>query len=82
MAKKRSSKNELKALTRIVYFIIGLALLSALLLYSVQWDALPFRVYNLGSDITPYALASLLVLLSILGGTLVKSALYGRFELD
>lgn len=80
--RSRPKKSEYKPWVRVVYFIIGLGLLSALLLYSVRWEALPIRVVGLGQDITPYALASGLVLLSIFGGTLIKSALYGRFELD
>ena len=82
MVTKSKLKKRFNPTIRVVYFIVGLALLTLLLLYSIQWELLPFRVMNFGQDITPYALASGLVLTSIFGGTLIKSAIYGEWNLD
>ena len=67
---------------RILYFTIGLVVASGLLVFSFQWNLLPFTITALGQDVTSYALAGILVIISIFAGTLIKSGLLGEVILD
>ncbi len=68
--------------TRIIFFILGIIIASIILVYSFQWDLLPFTVVWFGFDVTPYALASFIVLLGILASTLIKSGITGKKKID
>ena len=80
MAKKKNTKMGLGK--RIFLFSFGIVLASTLLIFSFQWQLLPFTITALGYDITPYALAGILVLTGVFASTLIKSGIRGKAELD
>lgn len=80
MAKKRSKK--LSLTMRLIYISFGVLVASMLILFSFRWEDLPITINSAGIDITPYALAPILVLTGILASSLTKSALIGEKELD
>lgn len=77
---KKSSKLDLSK--RIIYFVSGMIIASTLLVFSFQWDLLPFEITGFGINITPYALAFFIVLIGVFASTLIKSGLRGKRELD
>lgn len=79
MAKQKS---KLSPGRRVLYFTIGIILGSGLIVFSFQWNLLPFTITALGQDITAYALAGILVMVSVFAGTLIKSGLLGEVILD
>lgn len=66
---------------RILYFIIGMAILVFLAVYSFNLMDLP-RITFIGIDITVYAFPPILILFGIYGSSLVKSAFTGKKEID
>jgi len=80
--KKKRKSTKLNLPKRILYFVSGLVLASALLLFSFQWNLLPFQITALGNDITPYALAFIIVMIGVFASSLIKSGLKGNRELD
>lgn len=85
---KSKNKTKLKKRThlnipkRIIYFSFGIFIASVLLMYSFQWNLLPFQITAMGIDITPYALSFFLVLIGVYASSLIKSGLKGNRELD
>ena len=67
---------------RIIYFSIGLIGASMLLVFSFQWDLLPFRFTFLTYDITAYMLASILVMTGVFASSLIKTGLTGKKQID
>lgn len=79
---KKYVKKKLNPALRLFYLISGVFIASALLIFSFRWEDLPFRFTLAGMDITPYAMAPLIVLVGILASTLTKSAFMGKYEAD
>lgn len=67
---------------RILIFLIGISIASVLLIFSFQWELLPFSFTALGYDVTPYALSSILVLLGVFASSLIKSGITGKQQFD
>lgn len=83
MAKQKTyRKKKLNPALRIFYLISGVFIASALIIFSFRWEDLPIRFTMAGLDITPYAMAPLVVLTGILASTLTKSAFLGKYEAD
>ena len=66
---------------RILYFIIGLTILTFLAVYSFQWDKLPFGVTFFGNTISQYVFPAMFVLVSIIAGALLMSSFDGKWRL-
>jgi len=66
---------------RILYFIIGLTVLTTLMIYSVQWNNLPFGIFFLSINITSYVFPAIFVLVSIIAGALLMSSFDGKWRL-
>lgn len=75
-------KKSIKINIRIFYFLIGMIILSILLIFSFQWQLLPFKLVLFGNDITMYALPPILILISIFGSSLLKTSLTGKKGID
>ncbi len=75
-------KRKITPARRITYFLVGMFIASAILVFSFQWNLLPFTITALGQNVTSFALASLLVLLSVFAGTLIKSGILGEVIMD
>ena len=83
--KKKSVKllgQKLGPIKRIIYLILGLAGLVTLLMYSFNFEKLPFQITIFSQDITTIILAVAMVILGIIFSTLLKSGAKGKFELD
>lgn len=82
MVKKSTKSRKLKTSTRIFYFVVGISIASILLVFSFQWDLLPFQITIYGKVITSYFLASIIVLIGIFASTMIKSSITGKKEVD
>lgn len=87
MAKRKSKKNKflgkkLDPIKRIIYLGLGLAGLVVLLMYSFNFEKLPFQITIFNQDITTIILAVAMVVLGIIFSTLFKSGAKGKLELD
>jgi hypothetical protein len=78
----KSDKKQLPAITRIIYFVLGLIIASALIVYAVSWNNLPFTMSMIGVSINQWVIAGIMVLIGIFASTLIKSALLGKTRLD
>lgn len=67
---------------RFLYLLLGFVISMILLVYSFNWEKLPFSFAFMGNDITPYVLAFLIVVLGLLASTLIKSGFKGKREFD
>jgi len=77
-----SEKKRIPTLIRILFFTVGIILLSALLIYGVSWDSNIVEFSMLGIIINRWAVAAGMVLLGLLGGAMVRSALIGSYGID
>lgn len=77
----KQKNKELGITTRILYFIIGLIILTALMVYSIQWNNLPFAITFLENNITSYVLPAIFVLIGIIASALLLSAFDGKWRL-
>jgi len=72
----------LDPIVRIAVFSTGMALAVFLLLYSFKWAEFPIQVTAAGQNVTDVFMGVMVVLVGILGGTLIKSGLLGKWRLD
>ena len=79
---KKQKNNKESLSNRLIYFIMGMGILTALTVVSIQWDLLPFKIMILGKDITPYALTPMLIFVGILGSSLLSSSFSGNRKID
>lgn len=77
----KRKQTELSLSVRILYFVIGLTILTALMIYSIQWDNLPFGIFFFSYNITSYVLPAIFVLVSIIAGALLMSSFDGKWRL-
>ena len=77
-------KNNIKVSigNRIALFFIGLAIAVFIFIFTFDYENLPFEISIIGYNITTVAFVSFIVLTSILSGSLIKSALLGKYRLD
>lgn len=67
---------------RVLAFMVGMGIAIFLIVYSIRWEDLPIQLTMAGSNVTPWAMAGIIVLFGIVAGTLIKSALLGKWRLD
>ena len=78
----KSDKKPLSPITRILYFVIGIIMASALIVYAVSWNNLPVTLSLIGVEINQWVVAGFMVLIGILASSLIKSAILGKTRLD
>lgn len=66
---------------RILYFIIGLTILTVLMVYSIQWENLPFGIFFFSYNVTSIVFPAIFVLVSIIAGALLMSSFDGKWRL-
>ena len=76
------TKSGFSPMARILLFVVGMALAVFLMLWVVNWNDLPFQFVVSGQVVTPYFMASLVVIAGILATTLIKSGILGKWKLD
>ena len=75
-------KGKISISKRSIYFIIGMVILTFLMIFSFQWDELPFSFVAFGKDVTKYTLPPFLILLGAMGTSLLKSGITGKEQFD
>jgi hypothetical protein len=69
---------QLGGITRIIAFLMGLAIASYLFLYSFHYEKFPHTITALGYNFTSAVVISVLVMMTIISGWLVKMGITGR----
>ena len=67
---------------RIGLFIIGIIGSMCLIIYSINYQDYDLIITAFGINITKWFFAFIIVILSIIFGTITKSALLGKYRLD
>ena len=66
---------------RIIYFIIGLSILTVLMVYSIQWENLPFGIFFFSYNVTSIVFPAIFVLVSIIAGGMIMAGFDGKWRL-
>lgn len=72
---------QLSLTARILNFIIGLVILTVLMIYSIQWDNLPFAITFFEQNVTSYVLPAVFVLTGVIASALLLSSFDGKWRL-
>jgi hypothetical protein len=67
---------------RIGLFIIGYIMAVYVLYYSVRWEEFGFEITFLGLNITAIVIITIILMITLLSHTLIKTALLGKFGID
>lgn len=78
---KKKNIKELSIPARILYFIIGLSILTTLMIYSIQWELLPFTITFFSKNITQYVLPAIFVFIGIIASALLMASFDGKWRL-
>lgn len=78
---KKQNIKQLSIPTRILFFCIGLIVLTLIMVYSIQWNNLPFAITFFENNITSYILPVVFVLISIIAGALLMASFDGKWRL-
>lgn len=79
MVKKNIDK--LSIPIRILFFIIGLGVLTFFAVYSFQWDKLPFAIGFVGVNVSQYVFPAMFVLFGIIASALLMASFDGKWRL-
>ena len=80
--KINQGKQKLSAMTRIFYFVFGIIIASALIVYGINWNNPDYNLSMIGFEMNQWISAGIMVLIGILAGTMIKSAILGKNRLD
>lgn len=67
---------------RIGLFIIGYIMAVYVLYYSVRWEDFGYQFSLFGLDITAIAIITVILLITLLSHSLIKTAILGKFGID
>ena len=77
-----NSDKKLSFPIRLLYFIVGMVLATAIIIYGVTWANPIFDLSVVGVSVNTWITAAFIVLIGIFAGTLIKSAILGKNRLD